>query len=132
MKILTIAAFKQIVFELFKNQHLRSQNSFKLSESYSFQIKSNDSYFYKHGLFKIFRGFARHFIGLVVSRAIDKTKALRTITYNDFRCHISPSYKSLNFLKLRHLYRFELVKLMHKYHHGSLPTPFKRPVSENG
>jgi len=36
---------------------------------------------------------------------------LRTITYNNFRCHIAPLYKSLNILKLHDIYKLELAKL---------------------
>jgi len=50
---------------------------------------------------------------------------LRTITYNNYRCHITPVYKSLNILKLHDIYKLELAKLMHKFHHGMLPTSFK-------
>jgi len=34
-------------------------------------------------------------------------------------------YKSLNILKLHDIYKLELVKLMHKFHHEMLPTSFK-------
>ena len=50
---------------------------------------------------------------------------LRTITYNNYRCHITPVYKSLNILKLHDIYKLELAKLMHKFHHEMLPTSFK-------
>jgi len=50
---------------------------------------------------------------------------LRTITYNNCRCHITPLYKSLNILTLHDIYKLELVKLIHKFHHEMLPTPFK-------
>jgi len=50
---------------------------------------------------------------------------LRTITYNNYRCHITPVYKSLNIMKLHDIYKFELAKLMHKFHHEMLPTSFK-------
>ena len=48
----------------------------------------------------------------------------RTITYN-YRCHITPVYKSLNILKLHDIYKLELAELMHKFHHEMLPTSFK-------
>jgi len=35
---------------------------------------------------------------------------LRNIAYNNFRCHITPLYKSPNFVKLHVLYLFELAK----------------------
>jgi len=50
---------------------------------------------------------------------------LRTITYNNYRCHITPLYKSLNILKLHDIYKLELAKLMHKFHHEMLPTSLK-------
>ena len=50
---------------------------------------------------------------------------LRTITYNNLKCHITPLHKSLNILKLHDIYKFELAKLMHKFHHEMLPTSFK-------
>jgi len=50
---------------------------------------------------------------------------LRTITYNNYRCHITLVYKSLNILKLHDIYKLELTKLMHKFHHEMLPTSFK-------
>jgi len=34
-------------------------------------------------------------------------------------------HKSLNILKLHDIYRLELAKLMHKFHHEMLPTSFK-------
>jgi len=34
-------------------------------------------------------------------------------------------YKSLNILKLHDIYKLELAKLMHKFHHEMLPTSFK-------
>jgi len=37
---------------------------------------------------------------------------LLTITYNNYRCHIKPVYKSLNILKLHDIYKLELAKLM--------------------
>jgi len=49
---------------------------------------------------------------------------LRAITYNNYRCHISPLYKSLNILKLYDIYKLELPKLIHKFHHEMLPTSF--------
>ena len=42
---------------------------------------------------------------------------LRTIAYNNFRCHITPLYISLNILKLHDIYKLEIAKLMHKFHH---------------
>jgi len=50
---------------------------------------------------------------------------LRTITYNNYRCRITPLYKSLNILKLYDIYKLEFAKLMHKFHHDLLPTSFK-------
>jgi len=50
---------------------------------------------------------------------------LQTITYNNFRCHITPLYKSLNILKLHNIHTLELAKLMHEFHHEMLPTSFK-------
>jgi len=50
---------------------------------------------------------------------------LRTITYNVYRCHITPLYKSLNSLKIHDIYKLELAKLMHKFHYEMLPTSFK-------
>jgi len=50
---------------------------------------------------------------------------LRTITYYNYRCHITPLYKSLNILKLHDIYKLEIAKLMHKFHHEMLPTSFK-------
>ena len=50
---------------------------------------------------------------------------LRTITYNNYRCHITPLYKSLIILKLHDIYKLELAKLMHKFHHEMFPTSFK-------
>ena len=47
---------------------------------------------------------------------------LRTITYNNCRRHITLVYKSLNILKLHDIYKLELAKLMHKFHHEMLPT----------
>ena len=40
---------------------------------------------------------------------------LWTITYNSYRCHITPVYKSLNIPKLHDIYKLELAKLMHKF-----------------
>ena len=50
---------------------------------------------------------------------------LWTITYNNYRCHITPVYKSLNILKLHDIYKLELAKLMYKFHHEMLSTSFK-------
>ena len=50
---------------------------------------------------------------------------LRTITYNSYRFHITPVYKSLNILKVHHIYKLELTKLMHKFHQEMLPTSFE-------
>jgi len=50
---------------------------------------------------------------------------LRTIAYNNYGCHITPLYKSLNILNLHDIYKFELAKLMHEFHHEMLPTSFK-------
>jgi len=50
---------------------------------------------------------------------------LRTITYNHYRCHITPLHKYLNILKLHDIDKLELAKLMHKFHHEMLPTSFK-------
>jgi len=50
---------------------------------------------------------------------------LRTITYNNYGRHITPVYKSLNILKLHDIYKLELAKLAHKFHHEMLPTSFK-------
>jgi len=50
---------------------------------------------------------------------------LRTITYNNLRCDITPLYKSLNILKLHDIYKLELGKLMHKFHYEMLPTSFE-------
>ena len=50
---------------------------------------------------------------------------LRTITYNNDRCHITPLYKSLNILKLYDIYKLELAKLMQEFHHEMLLTSFK-------
>ena len=50
---------------------------------------------------------------------------LRTITYSNIRCHITPLYKSLNILKLHDIYKLELAKLLHKFYHEMLPTSFK-------
>ena len=48
---------------------------------------------------------------------------LRTMTYHNYR-HITPLYISLNILKL-HIYKLELAKLMHKFHHEMFPTSFE-------
>ena len=37
---------------------------------------------------------------------------LRSITYNNFRCHITPLYKSLNILKLHDIYKLELAEML--------------------
>jgi len=50
---------------------------------------------------------------------------LRTITYNNYSCHITTLYISLNVLKLHDIYKLELAKLMHKFHHEMLPTSSK-------
>jgi len=46
---------------------------------------------------------------------------LRTITSIILHVILRLS-KNLNFLKLRDLYRFKLIKLTHKFHHEMLPT----------
>ena len=50
---------------------------------------------------------------------------LQTITYHNNRCHITPLYKSLNIPKFHNIYKLELAKLMHTFHHEMLPTSFK-------
>ena len=50
---------------------------------------------------------------------------LRTITYNNYRCHITPVYKSLNILKLHDIDKLELAKLVHKFHYEMLPKSFE-------
>jgi len=47
------------------------------------------------------------------------------MTYNNYRCHITPVYKSLNILKLHNIHKLELAKLMYKFHYEMLPTSFK-------
>ena len=49
---------------------------------------------------------------------------VQTITYSNFRCHITALYKSLNILKLHDIYKLELAELMHKFSHKMLPTSF--------
>ena len=50
---------------------------------------------------------------------------LRIMTCGNYRCHVTPSYKNLNALKLNDIYRLELAKFMHKLHHGALPKIFE-------
>ena len=57
--------------------------------------------------------------------AVVHNNILRTITYNNYRCHITPVYKSLNILKHHDIYKLELAKLTHKFHHEMLPTSLK-------
>ena len=54
-----------------------------------------------------------------------RNNILRTMTYNNYRCHITPVYKSLNILKLHNIHKLELAKLMYKFHYEMLPTSFE-------
>jgi len=40
---------------------------------------------------------------------------LRTVTFDNFRCFISPLYKPLRFPKFRDLYRLEVAKMIHRF-----------------
>jgi len=57
---------------------------------------------------------------------------LLTITYNNYRCHIKPVYKSLNILKLNDIYKLELAKLMALISPSNVANITERFVSENG
>jgi len=46
---------------------------------------------------------------------------LRALTFSDFKCHITPLYKQLGFLKIKYIYQLELSKLMYTFHNNTLP-----------
>ena len=51
--------------------------------------------------------------------------SVRTITKNKKFSHVTFLYKQLSFLKLKDVYKVELVKFMHKLFHNKLPNVFK-------
>jgi len=52
------------------------------------------------------------------------------MTFNKYRCHITPLYKNLKILKLNDIYQFELAKFMHKFHYGKLPEIYNEFFQE--
>jgi len=52
------------------------------------------------------------------------------MTFSKYGCRIIPLYKNLKILKLNDIYQFELVKSMHKFHHGILPEIYKEYFRE--
>ena len=51
-----------------------------------------------------------------------KIKAVRTITFSDFRAHIF--FKRLNFLKLPDIIHLNTALLMHQFNNDDLPNNF--------
>ena len=50
---------------------------------------------------------------------------VRTITYSNRSCPMTPLYKSLNFLKLNDIYSLELAKFMYQLHNKKFKTALK-------
>jgi len=48
-------------------------------------------------------------------------KAIRAITFSDFRAHTSPLFKDLNILKLGDLFQYQVSSIMWDYDHNTLP-----------
>ena len=51
-------------------------------------------------------------------------KAVRIITFSDFKAHSSPLFKNLNLLKLPDIIKFYTASFMHQYNKGTLPENF--------
>ena len=55
---------------------------------------------------------------------LQKKKALRIITFSDFKAHSSPLFKNLNLLKLPDIIKLYTASFMHQYNKGTLPKNF--------
>ena len=53
-----------------------------------------------------------------------QTKAVRIITFSDFKAHSSPLFKNLNLLKLPDIIKLSTASFMHQYNKGTLPENF--------
>ena len=51
-------------------------------------------------------------------------KAVRIITFSDFKAHSSPLFKNLNLLKLPDIIKLCTASFMHQYNKGTLPENF--------
>ena len=49
-------------------------------------------------------------------------KAIRAITFSDFKAHSSPLFKDMNILKINDIYECQLASLMWDYEHNTLPN----------
>ena len=48
-------------------------------------------------------------------------KAIRAITFSDFRAHTSPIFKDINTLKVNDLFQYQVSSIMWDYDHNTLP-----------
>ena len=55
---------------------------------------------------------------------VKQNNILRNMTFSNYDAQVSPIYKRLNFLKAQDIYKLELAKLMHEFHHGLLPSVY--------
>lgn len=54
-----------------------------------------------------------------------QNKAIRAITHSTIYTHIIPLFKEQNILQIKHITELEILKYMHKYQNGLLPSAFK-------
>ena len=62
--------------------------------------------------------------GLATPGLVHNNNVSRAITLSIFKCHITPLYKQLGFLKMKDIYQLEISKLMHKFHNSVLPQSY--------
>ena len=58
---------------------------------------------------------------LIEKLFILQKKAIRAITFSDFRAHTSPLFKEINILKVRDLFQYQVSSIMWDYDHNILP-----------
>ena len=58
---------------------------------------------------------------LIQKLFIVQKKAIRAITFSDFRAHTSPIFKDINVLKVKDLFQYQVSSIMWDYDHNTLP-----------
>ena len=58
---------------------------------------------------------------LIQKLFILQKKAIRAITFSDFRAHTSPIFKDINVLKVNDLFQYQVSSIMWDYDHNTLP-----------
>ena len=68
---------------------------------------------------------------LIQKNFLLQKKAIRAITFSDFRAHTSPIFKDINTLKVNDLFQYQVSSIMWDYDHKYPPEIFKFSIYQN-